>query len=372
VASILFVTWDGGGNLAPALGIAAELRARGDTVRFLGHATQRDAIQAAGFRFESYARARPWSAVEASPGLRGVREIFAMFTDRGPGEDLLATVEREPVDLAVIDCMSLAALKSAGRVGLRRAVLVHTFYEFMARKWSRGPIGMLARLKGLSHPVRLWSAADLVLVTTLADLDPAASRPDLPASIRYTGPVWPAESAATPSEKADRSILVSLSTVHYDGQDQVFQTILDAVADMDVHAVITTGHAVDPDRLRAPANAQLHRYLPHDDVMPKVSLVVGHGGHTTTMRALAHDLPLVIMPMHPMLDQSMIGRAVTAAGAGAVLSRTASPMQVRAAIEQLLRDGPHHQAAARLGTAIRTANSTATAADHIRALASST
>jgi hypothetical protein len=29
MASILFVTWDGGGNLPPALGIAAELRERG-------------------------------------------------------------------------------------------------------------------------------------------------------------------------------------------------------------------------------------------------------------------------------------------------------------------------------------------------------
>jgi MGT family glycosyltransferase len=295
-----------------------------------------------------------------------------MFTDRGPGEDLLVTVEREPVDVAVIDCMSLAALRSAERAGLRTAVLVHTFYEFVARKWSRGPIGMLARIRGLSHPAKLWSAADLVLVATLADLDPAARRPDLPASIHYTGPIWPADSAAVPSDKADRTILVSLSTVHYDRQDRVLQTILDALADTDVHMVVTTGHAVDPDRLHAPANAQLHRYLPHDDVMPKVSLVVGHGGHTTTMRALAHDLPLVIVPMHPMLDQSMVGRAVEQAGAGKVLSRKAAPDQIRAAVEQLLTEGPHHAAAARLGAAIRSGNAAATAADHLSVLASST
>jgi UDP:flavonoid glycosyltransferase YjiC (YdhE family) len=367
MASILFVTWDGGGNLAPALGIAAELRERGDTVRFLGHAVQRAAIEVSDFRFESYTHARPWSAIEVSPGLKGALEIFAMFNDRGPGEDLLTSVEREPADLVVIDCMTLGALKAAERAGLRRAVLVHTFYEFMARKWSRGPIGMLARLKGQS-PVKLWSAADLMLVTTLADLDPAARRPNRPASIRYTGPIWQTESAAAPSGQGDRSILVSLSTVHYDGQERALQAILDALDGMDVRAVVTTGHAVDPDRLRAPANAELHRYLPHDELMAKVSLVVGHGGHTTTMRALAHDLPLVIIPMHPMLDQSMIGHAVESAGAAKVLSRTASPEQIRAGIEQLLTDGPHHQAAARLGAAIREGNSAARAADHVRAL----
>lgn len=35
LASILFVTWDGGGNLPPALGSAAELRDRGEQVRYL-------------------------------------------------------------------------------------------------------------------------------------------------------------------------------------------------------------------------------------------------------------------------------------------------------------------------------------------------
>lgn len=50
MANILFVTWDGGGNLPPALGIATELQRRGDTVRFLGHAQQRNVIENGGLR----------------------------------------------------------------------------------------------------------------------------------------------------------------------------------------------------------------------------------------------------------------------------------------------------------------------------------
>ena len=38
MADILFVTWDGGGNLPPAIGIGRELRSRGHEVRFIGHA----------------------------------------------------------------------------------------------------------------------------------------------------------------------------------------------------------------------------------------------------------------------------------------------------------------------------------------------
>jgi UDP:flavonoid glycosyltransferase YjiC (YdhE family) len=54
MANILFVTWDGGGNLPPAIGIAAELQRRGDAVRFLGHEQQRNVIEKAWLRFEPY------------------------------------------------------------------------------------------------------------------------------------------------------------------------------------------------------------------------------------------------------------------------------------------------------------------------------
>ena len=367
MASILFVTWDGGGNLPPALGIAAELRDRGEQVRFLGHEQQREAIESAGLRFEAYRHARPWSSTTPAGGLRGAVTIFSMFTDRGPGQDLLASISREPADLAVIDCMLLGALDAADRAGLRRAVLVHTFYQYLAAKWSRGPAGILGRLKG-QHSVRLWSAADLVLVATLAELDPAARR-GLPGHFQYTGPVVRARGPRPEPEPGDGpQVLVSLSTIYYPGQLKALQSILDALADLPVQAVVTTGPAIDPGQLHPPANAQLHRYLPHDQVMPQVALVICHGGHATTMRALAHNRPALIMPMHPMLDQPMIAKAIQDRGAATVLPKTAAPRQIRDAIQPLLTAGPHRHAAAQLGAKIREHDAAATAADRLTTL----
>ena len=88
------------------------------------------------------------------------------------------------------------------------------------------------------------------------------------------------------------------------------QRILDATAGLEARVVVTTGPAIDPASLRSAANHEVHRYVPHEELMPQVSLVVGHGGHATTMRALAHDLPLVVVPMHPLLDQPMVGASV--------------------------------------------------------------
>jgi UDP:flavonoid glycosyltransferase YjiC (YdhE family) len=375
MASVLFVTWDGGGNVPPALGIAAELRARGEQVRFLGHEQQRAAIEGAGFRFEPYRHARSWSSAAPADGPRALFTVFSVFTDRGPGTDLLASVEREPADVVVIDCLLLGALAAADRAGLRRVVLAHTFYDYLASSWSRGPVRFFGLLKG-QHPVRLWTAADLMLVTAAPELDPSvlaasAGRSALPANACHTGPVVRAPSPPPPPP-ADGTprILVSLSTIYFPGQARVLQAVLDALADLPVTGVVTTGPAVDPGQLSAPGNCELHRYVPHDEVLPGVSMVIGHGGHATTMRALAWGRPLLIIPMHPMLDQPMIGKAVSEAGAAVILPKTAPPARIREAAARLLADGPHRAAARRLGDSIRAADGAATAATRLQELLS--
>jgi UDP:flavonoid glycosyltransferase YjiC (YdhE family) len=55
-------------------------------------------------------------------------------------------------------------------------------------------------------------------------------------------------------------------------------------------------------------------------------------------------------------------------GAATVITKNASPGRIRDAIEQLLLDGPHRDAAARLGARIREHDAATTAADHLSAL----
>lgn len=372
MANVLFVTWDGGGNVPPALGIAAKLHDRGERVRFLGHEQQRAVVEGAGFHFEPYRHARPWASADPAFGHGTELTIFEVFTDPGLGEDLLANVEREPADLVVIDCLLLGALGAADaiRAGARRAVLVHTFYDYLASSWSRGPVRQFGLAKG-QDPVRLWAAADLMVVAAAPELDPSARAAPraLPANACYTGPVVrvPDHPPPLPTDGTPR-ILVSLSTTHFPGQAGVLQAILDALADLPVTGVVTTGPAVDPGQLRAPGYCELYRYVPHDDMLPGVSLVISHGGHATAMRALAWGRPMLIIPMHPMLDQPMIGQAISEAGAGETLPNSASPARIGEAAARLLADGPHRAAARRLGDSIRAADGAATAASRLQVL----
>ena len=355
MAEILFVTWDGGGNVPPALGIAAELMGRGHGVRFVGHARQRASLEAAGFEVAPSPRARDFSALDTNSPFA----LVATFGDRGLGRDVLDTLADRPADVVVVDCLLFGVMAELERAGMPYVVLEHLYDAYLTGAWMKGPMGLGMRLKRL-HPTRALANAQLRLVASVPSLDPAGGRPGL----TYVGPVCP----VAPRVETDPMVLVSLSTFRFPRMAECLQSILDACAGLDARVVVTTGPVVDPEVLRTPANAEVHRYVPHAELMPRASLVVGHGGHGTTMQALAHDLPLVLMPMHPMLDQPMVATSVARAGAARVVPKKASAEDLRPVIAAMLGDGPHRAAAARLGAEIRALPGAPGAADRIEAL----
>lgn len=361
MAEFLFVTWDGGGNVPPALGIAAELRDRGHGVRFLGHEPQRESIAGAGFTFAAFPTAKPFSCLDDNAPPR----LMALFSDKAMGADVVAEAGSRPTDLVVIDCLMIGALRACADAGITYVSLEHLFDGYLRGSWLRGPMGLASRVKRMK-PAQAWESAALTLVASLAELDPGYSA-GRAASTAWTGPVL---DIPAPHDLGahDPAVLVSLSTYRFAGMTECVQRIMDATAGLDARVVVTTGPVVDPHDLRPSANHEVHRYVPHDDLMPQMSLVIGHGGHATTMRALAHDVPLIVMPMHPLLDQRLVGRSVVDAGAGRMVKKKVSPGRLRPVVEELLGDGPHRDAAARLGARIRDARGAATAADRVLGL----
>jgi len=359
MARILFVTWDGGGNLGPALGIARALARRRHRVEFLGHGRQEVAVRAGGFGFHEFRHAVPWPPVP-SDARPGPPAVIGVFTDPGPGVDIAELCEREPADLVVIDHLLWGALNAAADMGLSHATLVHTFLGQQRDLWSQGPGATLAGQSGY-EPVRLWLRSRLVVVATLPELDPAGGE-KLPDKVRFTGPVWQGvpRPAVSPAEPL---VLVSLSTLHQSGQVQVLQTILDGLAGMPLHAVVTTGQGVDPASLRAPRNAEVVGFADHAEVMARASLVISHGGHATAMAALSRDLPLLLIPVFPLGDQPVIARTLHAKGAAIALATESSPAQVGESVERLLSDPSYGKAAARLGELIKRRDGAETAAD---------
>ena len=363
MARILAVTWDGGGNVPPLLGITTELLGRGHEVRVLGHAAQRDAVERAGAAFVAYQHARPWSATAAAPAPRRVWDLMTVFTERRPARDVAAEIEGFRPEVLLVDAMRLGALRAAVRSHVPTVGLVHTFHRYLARDWARGPAGLVATVRRV-RPGPLWRRCDRVLVATDRDLDPGG--PDVPANVRYTGVVQPAPRPADRGRPP--TVLVSLSTIFYPTQPAVLQHVLDALAELDVRVVAATG-PFDPRVFRVGPDVALRPHLAHDEVMPTASLLVGHGGHATTVRALAHGLPVLTIPLDSHLDHRMTGEAVRDAGAGRVLGPRATPAAIRDAVAALLADPTVAVAAEAVGARLRATDGAARAADEIEAAA---
>jgi len=351
MAEILFVTWDGGGNVPPAVGIAEELRTRGHHVRFMGHPRQAPAFAERDLEFTGFPTARPFdSTVPATP-----IQVMGTFGDRAMGADVVAELAARPADLVVADCLLFSVLDALHKAGHSYVALEHSF-DTCWRRMAKGPFGLLLRLRGIKA-LALLDGGEPTMACTIPSLDVGHG------DVVHTGPVV----SGRPASPARPTVLLSLSTFAFKGLQPTWQRVLDAVAPLDARIIATTGPAVDAGLLRVPANVELHSWLPHAEVMPEVSMVVGHGGHATTMVALAHDLPLLVVPMDAMTDQAFIGKQIERVGAGRTMSRRSSPEKIRAAVEALLADGPHRAAAARLGAEVRSLPGAQLGADVVEA-----
>ena len=162
--------------------------------------------------------------------------------------------------------------------------------------------------------------------------------------------------------------MVSLSTLGYPGQRQALQRVLDAVAGLAVPVVATVANDADRRGLQVPPGVTVHGFVPHHELFSRARAVVGHGGHGTTMLALAHDLPVLVLPMSRYADQPLVGEAVESAGAGLVRHRDASVRALGLAARQLLTPGLAAGAAA-VGRLLRRGDAAAEAADALQELA---
>ena len=104
--------------------------------------------------------------------------------------------------------------------------------------------------------------------------------------------------------------------------------------------------------------------MPQDEVLHRAAAVVTHGGLGSTLGALAHGVPLVVLPLFS-LDQWFNAAAVARAGAGVALDAerhtrravdlpdAATLAALRPAVEHVLDDPRPRRAAQAIAEEIR-------------------
>ena len=309
MARFLFVTWPGGGNVPPAVGIAQALAAQGHAVIFAGYEPQRSRLTAAGFGFAPLARAS--AAMRAQPPPRQMPALVMASPEEL--NDLAAIIASEHPEVLVVDCLQFGALTAAERSGLPAAVLCHSTPSALAAPGGFLDAYLLAAVNDLRAAVGLPTVASLweawaqvpTLCTTIPALDPHAT--EVPASFAYIGPVWeqvPASDWQAPWSAHDPRplVLVSFSTVGTLDQRSRIQRTLEALSSRPYRVLVTIG-ATDVAGLSVLENATLVPYVPHAEVLPGTAAMVTHAGHGTLSIALAHGVPLVCLPNPFIADQ---------------------------------------------------------------------
>jgi MGT family glycosyltransferase len=344
---ILVASWDSGGGVEVVQAVVRRAVARGHDVRVLGTEGLRPGFESAGAVFRRYRYAPdndlrwPETDLVKDWEVRNPLRLWGRLRDRllvGPASqfcrDVLEELGREPADVVVVDTMIPSAAFGAEAAGVPAVIVMHGPYMvpraevpplgtgFMP---ARGSLGRLrdrsaaalalavfrtglpalnqARAEFGLAPLRdgldLMGNADLILVCSSPSYDFAPG--SVPANVRYVGPQLDDTADATPGNPwavpSDRPlVLVSLSSTVM-RQERLLQRAADALGQLQVRGLVTTGPAVDPAVIAAPPNVTVTRWVRHADVLAHCSAVITHGGHGTVMKALIAGVPLIVVPL---------------------------------------------------------------------------
>ncbi len=363
------------GHLYPLVPLARVAAAAGHEVAF---ATAEPAL--------SDARAHGFAAFSAGPGIEA-RETFVrnlpdlralapeehralFFTQLFVGvelaprlRDLSAIIERWTPDVIVHEVAEPAAPIAATAAGL--PYVTSGFGPLLAPTIA-SQVGRAAaphwRAAGLAPHPRGGLYEHLYFDPCPPALQLAAIR-DVPAvPVRVT----PLPAARAPGLRP-ATVYVTFGTLWNRDLD-AFRVVLEALSAHPVDVVVTLGADGDPAALGAqPDNVHVHRFVPQAELLPRCDAVIAHGGAGTMLGALAHGLPMLLLPQGA--DQHYNAERVAAAGAGLSLAPgQATGSTLARAIGTLLGDGRLRAGAQRVAAELAAMPGPDTAVAHLQAL----
>lgn len=364
---VLFSSTRGAGHLQPLVPYARALAARKHEVAVAAPPEVSEALRDAGLSHAPFdhpgsdvlepiwARLRgEWS--DAAVAI-AAREIFAGANATAALPKLQATIRSFRPDLVVRDSFEFGALVAAELAGVRHArIAVHSVsFEEALPPLLDAPLDALRALAGLAPDQGASLRAESVFSSFPASLDgvPVGSRLRPPFRARVVDDA-PSSEPAVWAPTGDPRPLVYITFGSLVGTlshaRSIYRTALDAVADLPVRALLTTGRGLEAGTLGAiPANVHVEAWIPQRDVLPQVAGLVCHGGSGTLLGGLAAGLPMVVVPQGA--DQPHNAGLVAAAGAGLALTKPDAGA-LRAAIQRLLDAPELRQNAHRLATEI--------------------
>jgi UDP:flavonoid glycosyltransferase YjiC (YdhE family) len=344
---VLFTFIGGAGHFDPLVPVARAMREAGHEVAFSAHPLMVPIVELWGFTAFATApddrpapQRRPLLPVCIEREERDLREKFAGHHARVRADGIRAFCADWRPDLLVRDEADFGCAIAAERLGVACAtVLIMAFGTLVRPDVVADALDAVRAEHGLAPDPQLAALErDLVLCP-------------FPPSFR--DPAFPLPAGGHAVRLADVGhgdeqgpIYFTLGTVFNLESGDLFTRVLDGLRGREV--VATVGPQVDPAELgRRPPGVRVERYLPQAEVLPHCRAVVSHAGSGTVLGALAHGLPMLLIPIGA--DQPLNAARARELGVALTLDAiAANPGDVRAAIDDLLGHEDHRRAAERM------------------------
>jgi MGT family glycosyltransferase len=354
---ILAYTTPGRGHLFPLIPILDELHRRGHQIALRTLASQVPSMRARGFDaapISAQVEATEhddWQAGNPRAALARAVRTFAQRAEHD-APDLRRAIDQEKPDAVLVDVNAWGALATAEAWGGPWAVYCPYPLPLRSRDVppfgpglppARGPLGRLR--DNLLRPIvfgtlertmippinrirsqlglapnrgadDIFARAPLLIYLTAEPFE--YRRSDWPDNIVMVGPC-PWEPPSDPPawlDDIDRPIILVTTSSEFQDDGRLVRVALQALADEPV-ALVATLPSGDPARFPVTANARLARFVPHGPVLERAVCAITHGGMGATQKALAHGVPVCVVPFGR--DQLEVARRVEVAGAGSRL-----------------------------------------------------
>lgn len=347
---ILFTFAGGTGHVRPLLPLARAAAGAGHTVAFAGPRRTLPAVEAAGFPAFSTREPSP-DAVTRGPLLtpdasreeRDLRERFVRAGGRVQAAAVSDVIVSWKPDLLVREEADVGAAIAAERLGVPAAMMI-----VLAAGGFLRPDVVAESLHEIRAEHGLDQDESLAMLTGDLVLAP------FPASFR--DPEFPMPGNTFCFRQHDvplaRPELVhfTLGTEFNAESGDLFDRGLAGLRGVGREVAAVTGPSIDPAEFDPqPAHIRVEGFVPQEELLPRCAVVICHGGAGSTLGALTHGVPVIVLPLGA--DQPHNARRVVELGAGLTLDPvTVTPDGLADAVRTVDNDGGFREAAKRFHT----------------------
>ena len=302
---------------------------------------------------------RPVDAIVVDVGFIGVLPLLLRTaTDRPP----VVTIGLTPLMVGSRDTapFGLAKPPSASRIGRLRNRALREVTHWMFRGNQRHVNDVLNR-DGLGKLPEFFLDMAPPADQYLQLCGPSFEYPrsDLPAHVRFVGPVIPPPTTATelPSwwdevDGARPVVLVTQGTVDNLDLSRLIEPTLRALDGADVLVIATTGGRPVSVLPAPPDNARVVEFIPYAAVLPHAAVMVTNGGYGGVQQSLAYGVPLIIAGDSE--DKPEVAARVAWTHTGIDLGTgQPEPRAIREAVDRVLADPSYRAQATQMAAEIR-------------------